>query len=238
MNYYDVFNLSPTASFKEINEKHKVLAKQYHPDINDSDDAHEKMAKLNEAYEVLSDVNKREVYDRKLRHSRLHANVTKVHFNRRSGTGGRNTSQTSISREDMASQLRKRAEERLKEKEIKRQQTEEFFRQRAERQAKKAAKESAEYAALFAAKSKKQEKIDEDKQHVIDVLSMLSRQDNARLKRNLETDEERHHAIKVLLSLVKDDDKHLRKIAEETERQQRIKEILTLVNANNKRKEK
>ena len=39
------------------------MAKKYHPDVNKTADAKEKFAKINNAYETLSDENKRRVYD-------------------------------------------------------------------------------------------------------------------------------------------------------------------------------
>jgi len=67
MNYYDVFGIPPTASSEDISAAHKALAKKYHPDINESKDAHERMTILNKANEVLSDNAKRRAYDNKLK---------------------------------------------------------------------------------------------------------------------------------------------------------------------------
>lgn len=63
-DYYEVLGVSKGASDEEIKKSHRRLAKQYHPDLNkDNPDAAEKFKELNEAYEVLSDKDKRAKYD-------------------------------------------------------------------------------------------------------------------------------------------------------------------------------
>jgi len=220
MNYYEILKLSQTASSKEINDTHRTLAKKYHPDINNSKDAHEKMTKLNEAYEVLSDKTKREQYDTKLRKDierKLGLNndspiVKKANM--------RHTPQGSEARNERAEQLRKKAEAKLRNEEQKRQMMMAQAKKRAEKKAGEASRNQ-------------KEETDPEKQKVIDLLAMLHRKSDARLRRNLETDEERHHAIKVLLSLVREDDNTKRRMVEEAERKQRIEEILALVKEQN-----
>jgi len=64
-DYYDVLGVSKTADEKEIKRAFRNLAKQYHPDANpDNPNAAEKFKEINEAYEVLSDAEKRQQYDR------------------------------------------------------------------------------------------------------------------------------------------------------------------------------
>ena len=218
MNYYDVFNLSPTASSKEINDTHRALAKKYHPDINSSKDAHEKMAMLNEAYEVLSDTAKRNEYDVKLKTNQQPEQKRSAESHNVVKTGWHGGSADDDKRAEKAERLRKKAEARLKTEEAERKLRMAHAKKRAEAKA----------------KNRRQEEVDTDRQQVIDTLAMLVRKNNARMRRNMETDEERHHAVKVLLSLVREDDAHLRRIAEETERKQRIEEILELVKNNNK----
>lgn len=62
-DYYEVLGVSKTASAQEIKKAYRKLSKQYHPDINKDPGADEKFKELTEAYEVLSDDNKKAQYD-------------------------------------------------------------------------------------------------------------------------------------------------------------------------------
>lgn len=62
-DYYEVLGVSRNASQDEIKRAFRQLAMKYHPDRNKSPDATEKFKEINEAYEVLSDENKRARYD-------------------------------------------------------------------------------------------------------------------------------------------------------------------------------
>ena len=62
-NYYDILGVDKNASADDIKSAYRQLAKKYHPDINKSADAPEKFKEINEAYEVLSDPNKKSNYD-------------------------------------------------------------------------------------------------------------------------------------------------------------------------------
>lgn len=62
-NYYDVLGVSKTASQEEIKKSYKALSKKYHPDINKDPGAEEKFKEINEAYQVLSDPEKKKMYD-------------------------------------------------------------------------------------------------------------------------------------------------------------------------------
>lgn len=62
-DYYEVLGISKDADEKQIKSAFRRLAKEYHPDLNKSPDAAEKFKEVQEAYEVLSDDNKRKTYD-------------------------------------------------------------------------------------------------------------------------------------------------------------------------------
>ena len=63
-DYYDVLGVSRGADEGEIKSAFRRLARQYHPDVSQEADAEEKFKEINEAYEVLSDDDKRARYDR------------------------------------------------------------------------------------------------------------------------------------------------------------------------------
>lgn len=62
-DYYDILGVSRNASQSDIQAAYRRLVMQYHPDINKSPDATKKMAEINEAYDALSDPEKRKKYD-------------------------------------------------------------------------------------------------------------------------------------------------------------------------------
>ena len=62
-DYYEVLGLSKGASADEIKKAYRKLSKQYHPDLNKEEGAEAKFKEIAEAYEVLSDDQKRARYD-------------------------------------------------------------------------------------------------------------------------------------------------------------------------------
>src|SRR3954462_4105739 len=63
-DYYEVLGLSRQATTEEIKKAYRKLAVQHHPDKNPGDKkAEERFKELSEAYEVLSDPQKRQMYD-------------------------------------------------------------------------------------------------------------------------------------------------------------------------------
>lgn len=63
-DYYEVLGVDRNASDEDIKKAFRKLAFQYHPDHNGTDGATDKFKEINEAYEVLSDANRRAAYDR------------------------------------------------------------------------------------------------------------------------------------------------------------------------------
>jgi DnaJ-class molecular chaperone len=64
-DYYRVLGVSRSATDKDIRQAYRKLARQYHPDLNPGDKAAEaRFKEIGEAYEVLSDAEKRKKYDR------------------------------------------------------------------------------------------------------------------------------------------------------------------------------
>jgi len=65
VDYYEILEVSKTCGGAELKKSYRKLAMQYHPDRNQGDkEAEEKFKQINEAYQVLSDDEKRAIYDR------------------------------------------------------------------------------------------------------------------------------------------------------------------------------
>lgn len=62
-DYYRILQVSRTSTAKDIRKKFKQLVLEYHPDVCKQKNAHEVFIVINEAYQILSDENKRQLYN-------------------------------------------------------------------------------------------------------------------------------------------------------------------------------
>lgn len=73
-NYYDILEVNRNASPEIIEKAYKTLVKKYHPDLQENNlknDHEEKIKKINEAYEILSNPEKRKNYDLQLKNNEI-----------------------------------------------------------------------------------------------------------------------------------------------------------------------
>ena len=73
-NYYDILQINQNASPEIIEKAYKTLAKKYHPDLQEESnkkEAEEILKEINEAYEILSDPNKKALYDQNLKNETI-----------------------------------------------------------------------------------------------------------------------------------------------------------------------
>lgn len=82
-DYYEVLGIQKGASDDEIKKAYRKMAKKYHPDVNKEAGAEEKFKEVNEAYEVLSDAQKKATYDQF-----GHAGMDGAQFGGAGGFGG------------------------------------------------------------------------------------------------------------------------------------------------------
>ena len=83
-NYYDILQINQNASPEIIEKAYKTLAKKYHPDLqeeNNKKEAEEILKEINEAYEILSNSDKKALYDQNLKNETISSNINLNSFN-------------------------------------------------------------------------------------------------------------------------------------------------------------
>lgn len=78
-DYYAILGIAANATLAEIKTTYRKMASQYHPDKNASSEAPAKFRKVQEAYEILSDVDKRKAFDENRRRSLLDSPIDTAH---------------------------------------------------------------------------------------------------------------------------------------------------------------
>ena len=103
-NLYKLFGLSRGASQDEIRKAHRKLVQEYHPDANPGDPSAEgRFKEIQQAYEILSDPQKRREYDKKLDASSSRASSSRPRARTGGRTGGDTTPDANLS--DLLSKL-------------------------------------------------------------------------------------------------------------------------------------
>ena len=65
-NHYSVLGINNSATVEEIRRAYRILARRYHPDVNPGNSSEEKFKRISQAYDTLSNTEKRREYDTEL----------------------------------------------------------------------------------------------------------------------------------------------------------------------------
>lgn len=145
-NYYDILQVNKNASPEIIEKAYKVLAKKYHPDLQEEENkkqSEEFLKEINEAYEVLSNSEKKNNYDNLLKEKEKLENKQKFQQQNNSNNSGnhQNTYTSNISKDELLrrqeiiqkqQQYNKQVTEQLKhEQELNYQEQLQYARQKA-----------------------------------------------------------------------------------------------------------
>lgn len=145
-NYYDILQVNKNASPEIIEKAYKVLAKKYHPDLQEEENkkqSEEFLKEINEAYEVLSNSEKKNNYDNLLKEKEKLENKQKFQQQNNSNNSGnhQNTYTSNISKDELLrrqeiiqkqQQYNKQVAEQLKhEQELAYQEQLQYARQKA-----------------------------------------------------------------------------------------------------------
>ncbi|MGC8669507.1 MAG: J domain-containing protein [Chthonomonadales bacterium] len=78
-DHYRTLGVAPDATLAEIKKRYRALARQFHPDVAHTKEAEERFREINEAYRILSDAQRRQLYDAELKLAEMRRRATSRH---------------------------------------------------------------------------------------------------------------------------------------------------------------